>query len=206
MLALHCCQDYTTAVRNAYFWPVLIGFLSITSASDLSAQSPSTTAPPPLLAASTPPSVYFLTQGVWLTIRDKTYGFGTGTQLELVEDSGGDSLRVKAGDFKFDVKRGLVTNDMEVAKLAWRTEVEKIKEADQEKAREQEQVDQAVKRREEREAAAREQAAQQAAQWQAYQNSKKGGQDCSGSKCTKTNGFARFGILALYAGWEKEMK
>ena len=145
MFALHCCQGYTTAVRNIYFGLLLVVFLSITSLSGLNAQSPSTIASPLLLAASTPPPVYFLTKGVWLTIRDKTYGFGTGTQLELVEDSGGDSLRVKAGDFEFDVKRSLVANDRAVARQAYETEVAQRQENAQEKAREQEQIKKANK-------------------------------------------------------------
>ena len=155
-------------MRKSYFGILLTGFISITSVSDLSAQSPPTTAPPPLLAASTPPPVYFLTQGVWIAIRDKAFGFGTGTQLELVQDLG-DSLRVKAGDYEFDVKRGLVTNDREVARQAYDTEVAHIAQQQQEKTQEQERVDQAVKRREERETLALEQAAQQAAYLQQEQ-------------------------------------
>lgn len=115
-----------------------------------------------------PPRIYYLTGPVWVTIGDKSYGFGTGTQFELVQDSG-SRVTIRNGNYEFEVDRALVTNDYAVAKQAYETEIAQ----QQEKARQQDEVAQAIKRREEREAAALQQAAQQAAQeaakWQAEQ-------------------------------------
>jgi hypothetical protein len=105
---------------------LLIGFLSITSASELSAQSPATaTPPPPLLAAPSPapvPQIYYLTEPVWVTIGDKAYGFGTGTQFELVQEKG-NRVVVRNGDYQFEVDRAQVTSDYAVAKLAYDIEI-----------------------------------------------------------------------------------
>jgi hypothetical protein len=113
-------------VRNASLGLLLIGFLSITSASELSAQSPATaTPPPPLLTAPSPapaPQIYYLTEPVWVTIGDKAYGFGTGTQFELVQEKG-NRVVVRNGDYEFEVDRARVTSDYAVAKLAHDTEI-----------------------------------------------------------------------------------
>ena len=113
----------TPAMKNACYGLLLVAFLSSASSSDLSAQSHSRSAPPPLPAASTPPPVYFLTKGVWITIGDKAYGFGTGTRLELESRISGNRVRVRNGNYEFEVDRKLVTNDREVARRAYETEV-----------------------------------------------------------------------------------
>jgi hypothetical protein len=82
--------------------------------------------------------IYYLTGPFSVTIGDKSYGFGTGTQFELVQDLG-DRLRVKNGDFEFDVNRNLVTNDVALARQAWEAEV-------QEKARQLNQMAEAGER------------------------------------------------------------
>lgn len=114
-----------TVMSNAAAGLLLVGSLSIISASELCAQSPSTPTSSPLQATASPapaPQIYYLIEPLWVTIGDKAYGFGTGTQFELVQDKG-NFLVVRNGEYEFEVDRARVTTDYAVAKLAYDIEI-----------------------------------------------------------------------------------
>lgn len=165
-LALYCCQDYTTAVRDAYFGLLLIAFLSITSASELSAQNASTATPPPVASRIASPGGYYLTQWASVKTHDSIRGYPPGTHVTLVEDRG-EHLAVRIGDLQFDVKPDQVTNDFEIVMRAWETYRARQQQlaaqaavAQQQPAaqEQQRQIAQAFERKQQQEAAAQQQA------------------------------------------------
>jgi hypothetical protein len=109
--------SYTTAVRDACFGLLLLGFFSITPASELRAQSASTPTPTAVASRIAPPAVYYLTQWTSAKTQDSIRGYPPGTPLTVVGNFG-DHLKVKAGDVEFEVKINQVTNDPQIATQA----------------------------------------------------------------------------------------
>ncbi len=69
-------------------------------------------------AQASPSPIYYLIEHVDVRSHDSLRGFEIGTQVELVQDFG-DRLRVKSGNFEFEVDRKLLTNDSGIASQVW---------------------------------------------------------------------------------------
>jgi hypothetical protein len=71
----------------------------------------------------TPPGIYFTLTYLPVRTQYGITGVGAGTKVTCVKDQG-PLLFVKAGDLEFEAKRQYLTNDLDVADLAVRDDVE----------------------------------------------------------------------------------
>ena len=73
-----------------------------------------------------PAGVYFLTHRVSLTSSTGVRGFPPGTCVRLVSERG-DTLRVREGDTEMDIARNRLTNDLDIAEAAARTDTASLR-------------------------------------------------------------------------------
>ena len=119
-------------------------------------------------AQASPSPIYYLIEHVDVRSHDSLRGFEIGTQVELVQDFG-DRLRVKSGNFEFEVDRKLLTNDSGIASQVWENyqaalenyRVQQEQLADQAAAALAEQQQQQAEEKQQQQEAAQQQAQQQ---------------------------------------------